>query len=250
VLAFVLIGLQLRGVLSRMEGHDWSAYLKCAGAACAAAVLVRIVWGPVFAGALRWKRMRFGPRDPALMPTYKNAVLASWCGMRGIVTLAAALALPDGPDGFPFRDIIVFSAFAVVLFTLVLQGLSLPPLMRLLGLHDDGSVDREIAFARAETARAALRSLAESGGDSVAAALLRSEYHARLREEEAAGSGRAAQGGDLPKLQRMAVRAQRGSLRDLRARDVIGDDAFHAVEAETDLLELTAETRIPPRPEG
>jgi len=252
VLAFVLIGLQLRGIVSRMHGREWGAYAACAGAVCAAAVLVRIVWGPVFAGVLRWKRMRFGPKDPALMPTYRNAALASWCGMRGIVSLATALALPDGPTGFPFRDLIVFSAFSVVLFTLVLQGLTLPPLMRLLKLHDDGSVDREIAVARAETARAALRALQERGGDSPEAALLKSEYRARLQEEAAAGSGPADQGAgqDLPGLQRLAVRSQRESLRDLRARDVIGDDAFHVVEEEIDLLELTAEARVRPAPEA
>jgi NhaP-type Na+/H+ or K+/H+ antiporter len=254
VLAFVLIGLQLRGIVSRMHAGEWGAYLGCAGAVCAAAVLVRMVWGPLFSAALRWKRMRFGPRDPALMPTFRNGVLASWCGMRGIVTLATALALPDGPAGFPFRDLIVFSAFAVVLFTLVLQGLTLPPLMRLLKLHDDGSVEREIAVARAETARAALRALAGSGGDiadSAEAALLRSEYRARIREEDAAAAGtdQEASGGGLPALQRMAVQAQRGALRDLRSRDVIGDDAFHVVEAEIDLLELTAETRVQPGPE-
>lgn len=60
----------------------------------------------------------------------------------------------------------------------------------------------------------------------------------------------SAPAGDLPKLQRMAVQVQRASLRDPRSRDVIGGDAFHAVEAEIDLLELTAETRVPPKPEG
>jgi monovalent cation/hydrogen antiporter len=246
VLAFVLIGLQLRGVLSRMEGRDWRQYALCAGAVCAAAVLVRLAWGPLFAGALRWKRMRFGPKDPERMPTYRNAALASWCGMRGIVTLAAALALPDGPAGFPYRDLIVFSAFSVVLFTLVLQGLTLPPLMRRLGLHDDGSVDREIAVARAETARAALRALESRGGDSAEAALLKSEYRARLQAEAPADPGQGPRNGDLPGLQRLAVKAQRESLRDLRARDVIGDDAFHVVEEEIDLLDLTADARVRP----
>jgi CPA1 family monovalent cation:H+ antiporter len=248
VLAFVLIGLQLRGVVSRMEGRDWGQYARCAGAVCAAAVLVRLVWGPVFAGSMRWMRSRFGPRDPALMPTYRNAALASWCGMRGLVTLATALALPDGPGGFPYRDVIVFSAFAVVLFTLVVQGLTLPPLMKRLGLHDDGSVEKEIAVARAETARAALRALGERGGDSAEAALLKSEYRARLQEETAGAPGPGGTG--LAGLQRLAVEAQRRSLRDLRARDVIGDDAFHVVEEEIDLLELTAEARVAPAPEG
>jgi CPA1 family monovalent cation:H+ antiporter len=239
VLAFLLIGLQLRGVLARLGAGDLRIYALCAGAVCATVILVRIAWGLAYAASIRWKRRAFGPADPERMPTYANAALASWCGMRGIVTLAAALALPDGPSGFPHRDLIVFSAFCVVLATLVLQGLTLGQLIRRLGLHEDGSVDGEIALARAETARAALRSL--DGKEGAPADLLRGEYLARLR---AGGSGREKP--DLPGLQRQAARAQRESLRDLRARDRIGDDAFHVVEEEIDLLDLTADARVPP----
>lgn len=244
VLAFVLIGLQLRGVVSRLHGQEWRVYALCAGAVCAAAIVVRITWTLAYVVALRWKRRRFGPGDPGSMPTYGNGILAAWCGMRGIVTLAAALALPDGPSGFPHRDIIVFSAFCVVLFTLVLQGLTLRPLMKRLGLRDDGSVDREIAVARGETARAALRALEPKRGAS--ADLLKDEYQARAREEAFPVASRENEGEDLPALQRLAVHAQRESLRDLRARDVIGDDAFHTVEEEIDLLDLTADARVGP----
>ena len=81
--------------------------------------------------------------------------------MRGIVTLAAAMALPDGATGaaFPYRDLILFCAFAVVLVTLVVQGMTLRPLMAWIGLEDDGTVDREVRLARVETARAALEAL-------------------------------------------------------------------------------------------
>jgi CPA1 family monovalent cation:H+ antiporter len=245
VLAFVLIGLQLRGIASRVHGHEWGVYLACAGAVCAAAVIVRITWVFAYVAGMRWKLRRFGSRDPSLHPTYGGAALASWCGMRGIITLATALALPAGAQGFPHRDIIVFSAFSAVLFTLVLQGFTLRPLMRLLGLQDDGVVEREIAVARAETAKAALRALDRLGeGNSVD--ILRSEYRVRMQFKDAKAPGGGSADAGLAGLQRKAIHAQRDSLRELRARRMIGDDAFHVVEEEIDLLELTAEIRAEP----
>jgi CPA1 family monovalent cation:H+ antiporter len=249
VLAFVLIGLQLRGIASRVHGPEWRVYAACAGAVCAAAILVRVAWVFAYVFGVRWKRRRFGPRDPAAMPTYGGASLASWCGMRGIVTLAAALALPVGASGFPHRDLIVFSAFCAVLFTLVLQGFTLRPLMRLAGLKDDGLVEREITVARAETARAALREL-DRLGEGPSVDILRSEYRVRMRYKEARVPGGGKTDAGLAGIQRRAVLAQRDALRDLRARRVIGDDAFHVVEEEIDLLELTAEIRVEPGLDG
>jgi CPA1 family monovalent cation:H+ antiporter len=165
--------------------------------------------------------------------------------MRGIVTLAAALALPDGSDGpvFPYRDVILVCAFWVVLSTLVVQGLSLRPLLKRLGLRDDDSVGREIQLARAETARAVLNEI-EGGADKPAAELLRREYAARLRSsEQAAGAESSA---TIAALQRQAVSVQRRALIDLRARAVIGDDAFHVAEEEIDLLELSSDGRVHP----
>jgi hypothetical protein len=173
-----------------------------------------------------------------------TGLLISWCGMRGIVTLAAALALPDGgPAGsFPHRDLIVFCAFCVVLSTLVVQGATLRPLLKLLGLQDDGSVERELQVARVETAQAALREL-EGKQPAVSADLLRREYRARTRPGNAEPES-------LAQLQQLAVDAQRRALIDLRARSVIGDDAYHVAEEEIDLLELTADARVRPETGG
>ncbi len=118
--------------------------------------------------------------------------------MRGIVTLAAALALPTGgSDGpaFPYRDLILFTAFAVVLGTLVVQGMTLRPLMNLLQLKDDGSVEREVRLARVETLRAALSATAELPGEEMSG-LLRRRYEVLLRRAEAeqAGDGDVAHG--------------------------------------------------------
>ena len=137
----------------------------------------------------------------------------------------------------------------MVLTTLVLQGLTLRPLLHFLCLEEDQTVEREVGIARAETARAALRVLDRSAPSS-AVDVLRGEYRARLQAEESPGAGGGAPKGDgaLGALQRKAVEAQRDELTSLRARQVIGDDAFHVVEEEIDLMELTADARV--RPEG
>ena len=250
VLAFVLIGLQLRGILSRVRGPEFRTFAVCAVAVCVTVIVVRIAWLMTYVPVMAWNRRRQAPRPGRPPPTIGSGILASWCGMRGIVTLAAALALPAGSPGFPHRDVIVFSAFCVVLTTLVLQGLTLRPLLHFLSLEEDRTVEREVGIARAETARAALRILDQSSPSS-AADVLRGEYRARLQAEESPGAGGAAPQGDgaLGALQRKAVEAQRDELTALRARQVIGDDAFHVVEEEIDLMELTADARVRPSPE-
>ena len=245
VLAFVLIGLQLRGIASRVEGAEWDVYLLCAGAVCATVILVRFIWMP-YNWLIRWRIRRYGAHYPRPMapPTIGTGLLISWCGMRGIVTLAAALALPDGgpTSAFPHRDLIVFCAFCVVLTTLVVQGATLKPLLKLLNLHDDDAVARELIVARVATARAALADL-DSQEPSESAEILRREYRARAREGDLGPSR-------LAELQQHAVLVQRRKLGELRSGSVIGDDAFHAAEEEIDLLELTADARIRPATEG
>jgi CPA1 family monovalent cation:H+ antiporter len=243
VLAFVLIGLQLRGLVSRVHGAEWSRFGLAAAAVCGAVIVSRAVWVALHAGASRLRGRRSDDADGSSRGT---SVVAAWCGMRGIVTLATALALPESGPAFPHRDLIVFCAFCVVLFTLVVQGGTLRPLMQRLGMHDDGVVEREIGIARSETARAALAALEAPGVESRSAEVLRTEYRARLRLAETTGGARPENELGLVALQRRTVSAQRDALTDLRARRVIGDDAFHAVEEEIDLLELTADPRVRP----
>src|SRR5207253_10192860 len=100
-----------------------------------------------FNAVIRWRQRRFGfhPPRPMLRPPVGSGLIISWAGMRGIVSLAAAIALPQT---FPFRNLIVLTAFAVVLGTLVIHGLTLKPLLRALDLHDDDPVSREVTAAR------------------------------------------------------------------------------------------------------
>ena len=226
--------MQLRGILLRLDGGA-PRDVAFAAAACATVILVRVFWVMGYNTVVRWKNRHFGVRTrrPMQAPSWQGGVIISWCGMRGIVTLAAALALPEG---FPFRDLILLTAFVVTVVTLVAQGLTLRWLLQRLGVPDDGGVEREAALARTETAKAALGVLEDVPADG-AATLLRDEYRARL--QPASGSGEALQA-----LQRRAVAAQRARLTALRSDGAIGDDAFHLVEEEIDLLELSADPRI------
>ncbi len=115
----------------------------------------------------------FQRRGTSPSTTTREAVLISWCGMRGLVTLATAFALPSG---FPHRDLIVLSAFIVVLGSLIIQGLTVGVLIRMLRLEPDNSLDVEISKARGKMVEAALSSLRDRPGD--AAAAVRAEYEA------------------------------------------------------------------------
>jgi monovalent cation/hydrogen antiporter len=254
VLAFVLIGLQLRQILTRTHSSDWNTYAICAASVCVTVIVVRFVWVMIYGYTNRWLENRWSNVDKPKKPakTRGSGLVVSWAGMRGIVTLAAALALPDGtPDtAFPYRDLIILCAFCVVLTTLVIQGLTLRPLLAMLGLKDDGSVAREVRLARVETARAALRVLAEEKDGHPSIDVLRSEYEARIRSGERTPATDDSNETRMTELQRRTVRAQRQVLISLRAHKVIGDDAFHAAEEEVDLLELTADSRIRPGPDS
>jgi CPA1 family monovalent cation:H+ antiporter len=133
-------------------------YLAVAGVVLVTVILVRIIWHMSFNAVIRWRdrRLGFRPPRPMLRPTVGSGLVISWTGMRGIVSLAAALALPPA---FPFRDLIVLTAFFVVLGTLVIQGLTLTPLLRALDLQDDDPVGREVSAARERALRAGLQSL-------------------------------------------------------------------------------------------
>ena len=162
----------------------------------------------------------------------RAAYVVGWCGMRGTVTLAAALALPAN---FPHRDIIFFTSFAVVLVTLVVQGMTLRPLLSMLDLHDDGTVEREVQHARTEILHAALNAVRTCGGGETAE-LLRRRYELRLRHAE--GHEHNDDDAQDAEIIRTALAAERRRLIEMRDDSTIGDAAFQQVEQELDLREL------------
>ena len=237
ILAVIFIGLQIRPILESLEAADRGRYFAVAGAVLLTVILVRLAWHMSFNAVVRWRhgRLGFHPPRPMLRPTVGSGVIISWAGMRGIVSLAAAMALPPA---FPYRDLIVLTAFCVVLGTLAIQGLTLKPLLRALDLRDDDPVGRELTAARERALRAGLASFA--GDPSAVAGVVRQELAARLAAERAdghaGGGARSAQG----ELYRGAVHAARQAILAMRASDEIGDDAFHRMEEELDWLEMTS----------
>ena len=234
ILAFIFIGLQIRPILDSLEPAVRGRYFIVAGAVVVTVIVVRVVWHMSFNAVIRWRDRRHGfrPPRPMLRPTVGSGLVISWAGMRGIVSLAAALALPLS---FPFRDLIVLTAFSVVLGTLVIQGLTLKPLLRALDLQDDDPVGRELIAARERALQAGLRSFAHD--QSPVADAVREEFTAHLGSsapETDPGDPSTAHSD----IHRGALQAARHAILAMRNNDEIGDDAFHQMEEELDWLEM------------
>jgi Na+/H+ antiporter len=161
-LLFLLIGLQLRGIVASIAGHSLLTLLWQALLISLAVIAVRLAWVFPAASVPRLVSPRLRARDP--YPGWRSVAIVAWIGMRGGLSLAAALALPltlTGGVPFPQRDLVIFFTFAVILVTLVGQGLSLSPIIRLFGLEQDSTIEREHALAHLVAARAALSRLDE-----------------------------------------------------------------------------------------
>ena len=235
ILAFIFIGLQIRPILETLEAADRGRYLAAAAAVLVTVIAVRLAWHMSFNAVVRWRHRRFGfnPPRPMLRPTVGSGLIVSWSGMRGIVSLAAAMALPTE---FPFRDLIVLTAFSVVVGTLVIHGLTLKPLLRALDLRDDDPVGREVRAARERALRAGLASL--SHDESPLGEAVRQEFTAHLAERGQEPSSGESRRSAHTLLHREALQAARQAVISMRASDEIGDDAFHQVEEELDWLEM------------
>ena len=240
--AFVLIGMQLRPIWTRLEAGG--AHLDAVVAAAvvlAVTIAARFAWVMSYNALMRWRYDRAAVRPAKPRPTVGGGIVVSWAGMRGIVTLAAAFAIPERlPDGssFPHRDLILFCAFAVVLGTLVLQGLTMRPLIERIGLSDDDPVGREIRLGRTHAYRALIDAIKDD--ETLAAKLLRKEYGAVV--ELNTGQAADAPVDEVPggPLRRRAIEVARQRAFELRRDDVIGDDAYRVLVQELDWAELSA----------
>ncbi|MEA2479272.1 MAG: monovalent cation/hydrogen antiporter [Thermoleophilaceae bacterium] len=243
---FVLIGLQLPHVLDALGNRSASRLAGYAALIAAAVVLTRLVWVPAltYLPKVIWRRVR--ERDPA--GDWRNVALVSWNGMRGAVSLAAALALPSTIDGggpFPQRDLIIFLTYVVILVTLVGQGLTLPPLIRLLGVEsDDDSVRREESKARLKATGAALARIDELAEEEWmredTAERMRAMYDYRQRRFRARfdGDDDGAYEERSERYQRAVrevIEAQRRVVVQLRNEGRINDDVMHRIERDLDL---------------
>jgi Na+/H+ antiporter len=236
ILAFIFIGLQIRPAVTGLGGDSSRSYLTAAAAVLVTVIVVRLVWNMSFNAAVRWWQRRHGfhPARPMLRPTIGSGLVISWAGMRGIVSLAAALALPEA---FPFRNLIILCAFSVVLGTLVLQGLTLKPLLRVLNLRDGDPVSGEADAARDRALQAGLTSF--EGDRSPTADYLRHELKVRLGRQVALKEKRPTWRSTRADLREGALLAARRAVIGMRDSQEIGDDAFRQVEADLDWMEMS-----------
>jgi Na+/H+ antiporter len=248
-LLFVLLGQQLPSILADIEEYPVWVVLLYAALVYAAVVVVRFAWffttpyfHPVFDTLLR-SRYLHAP--------WQERLVMSWSGMRGAVSLAAALAVPlstNAGDPFPGRDLIVFLTFSVILATLVLQGLTLGPLIAALRLRGEGEADKLAELrARLEAARLALDKLERLGDDG----RVSPESQERMREYyeeniqrytaglEAGGTTEeyAKSSGDWREWRRELLAAEREALLSLRDAGEISPEVMRRIERDLDLQE-------------
>jgi monovalent cation/hydrogen antiporter len=249
-LIFILIGLQLRSVVEGLNEYTAGQLVSYALLTSLTVILVRMVW--VFPATYipRWASRRIRERDPS--PSWRNVSIIAWTGMRGVISLAAALALPlQTASGvlFPDRDLIIFLTFCVILATLVVQGLSLPVLIRALGLEDDRIGDKEETHGRVSIAEAALERLDELVDEDWVredtAERIRGLYSYRRNRFasrfEGDPEGVEERSAAYQHLMVELLGAQRLRLITMRDEGSIGDEVMHRIERDLDLEESRLE---------
>jgi CPA1 family monovalent cation:H+ antiporter len=247
-LLFALVGLQLRPILDALSGRSTGRLIADAALATATVVAIRFAW--VFPFLYLPKVLRGRAAGLEGTPRWQGPAAVSWMGMRGAVSLAAALALPlttNAGEPFPGRSFIVYLTFTVILGTLVVQGLTLPALLRFLRLEDDGLEAKEDAKARMLAAEAAIARLEELSGedwvlDDTAERLRglydfrRSRFRARFDEND--DGSIETRSANYQRLRHELLEAERRRVVQLRREGRISDDVMHRVERDLDLEDV------------
>jgi CPA1 family monovalent cation:H+ antiporter len=228
VLAFLLMGLQVRTLISGMAPQRLDEALTFAGLVVLAVIVVRLVVVLGYRAVANGHARLTGRGAP--LPV-RESFLIGWCGMRGLVSLAAAFALPAN---FPQRDLVLLAAFGVVLATLVLQGLTLVPMIKLLGLDQKDRIGREAGAARGRLVDAALGALEPHQGPE--AENLRYVYGIQRQSLDGGDAGAEDRWRELGIL---AITAKRGSLGDQHRSHEIGTDTFYDLQEQLDWQELS-----------
>lgn len=241
-LIFILIGLQLSDMLNRLSGHSAMDLVLYGGLVSAVAIAVRFAWIYPATWLPRWASARYRARNPA--PQEAELFIMSWCGMRGIVSLAAALALPlalENGAPFPQRDLIIFLTFVVIAVTLVVQGLSLAPLIRRLHVGSDRSHEKELREAREAMATAAFAAIEAAAKEGHIAKSISARIRAEFAEKITRAGSRDAQtigSSDLAnRLRQAAIKAERAALIRIWRDHRISDEVLHQLEEILDYQE-------------
>jgi monovalent cation/hydrogen antiporter len=244
-LLFGLVGLQLRAILDSLSGRSTWTLIGDAAIVSAAVVGTRLFW--IYPATYVPRFLFRGVRERDPYPPWQYPTLIGWAGLRGAVTLAAALALPlttRSGAPFPDRDLLIYLAFCVILATLVLQGLSLPLVIRLLHLEEDGTAAKEETKARIYAARMAVERLEELAGEEWVredtAERLRGLYRFRenrfsARYDDEDDGAIEQQSQNYQRLRRELLDAERRAVVDLRRQGKINDDIMNLVQRDLDL---------------
>jgi monovalent cation/hydrogen antiporter len=250
-LLFALVGLQLPHIVDALTGTATGTLMLDGAIVVAAVIVTRLVFVPplIYLPHL----LSPGVRERAAGSRYAYSLVVAWSGMRGAVSLAAALAIPlttHAGHPFPNRDLIIFLAFCVILGTLVLQGLTLPALITALRIEDDGIAEREDTKARIKAAEAALARLDELAGEDWVrddtAERMRGFYNFRRDRFSARfddGDDREIENRSAAyqRLRRELLEAERGAIVGLRRDGVINDDVMHRLQRDLDLEDARLE---------
>ncbi len=245
---FMLIGLQLPKVLDLMRPLDWPHLL--AGSAFISLLLLglRMAWIYPVAHLARLVRRRLLRQHHAMEVNHRRAFVVGWAGMRGVLTLAAALSLPESIDTgavFPHRDAIIFLAFAAILVSLTGQGLTLPWIIRKLGVCASSGMLEEERRARRTLIKAALKMLEDLRQDTTDQAEVTTELIERYYRQRLEGLQEEARGGDAREQMRLYGQltgklrsVERAELLRLQDEGKIGGETLRKLERELDLLDL------------
>ncbi|MGH3486318.1 MAG: Na+/H+ antiporter [Actinopolymorphaceae bacterium] len=236
-LVFLLVGLQLRAIVAAVS-ESWPTVVAVTAAVVGTVLVGRFVW--VIPGAyapflIPWVRRREDPPPPA------NVALVSWAGMRGVVSLAAAFSLPFD---FPARELLIWITFVVIAVTLLGQGLTIPVVVRLLGVRRDDRQTDVLAEAEVRQAalRAAQRALADHRGDAPDHVVERLDAWAEARAnqvwERLGDPAREVPAEAFRRLRRRMIEAERRVFIEARNAGRIPDEIRRQVELEQDLEEL------------
>ncbi len=251
---FVLIGFQLRAIVEDLADLPMSTVLASGTAVVATVVGARFAW--MFTTPYLVRALDRRPSQVARRAGARVRVIGAWSGMRGAVTLAAALSIPlatDSGDPFPQRPLLIFLAYVVVLFTIVVPGLTLPALIRKLGVRDDDAEEREELTARISAAQAALERLDELADEEWIPPgkidRLSSHYAFQRGRFEARANGTPDDGYEghsqaYGRLVGEVITAQRSVVVHLRNEGRISSDVMHRLERELDLEETRLQAEV------
>jgi NhaP-type Na+/H+ or K+/H+ antiporter len=240
---FILIGLQLPSILKSIEVLSFYSLLYYGLIISIAVIVGRIIWVYPATFIPRWFSKKIRQREPK--PDLRLVTIVAWSGMRGVVSLAAALALPlmiGENTPFPNRELIIFLTFSVIFSTLVLQGLTLRPMIKMFGIKSDGSEHEIERHARIKLAASVIEHIEENYSLSLSDEVLnqiKSKYEIRMqriRKDETPKMDEK-QINEFHRIQQELINKERSFVLQLWTEGTLSDEVMRKIEYELDLEE-------------